>query len=304
MDCFSFDETRYANSQSDYEAYIQSHQWIQRLYRQPGNFLDIYDATGNNGTINFDHGNRHEFEIVVSDVFNNKTSLKFRTISKKSPMPPKKLSVSKQFIFDQANEFKNDKIRIELPKGALYDNLGFVWKSAPKPSGCYSELHQVHNKFVPLQKPYLLAIKCEDIPNGLKNKALIVSVDPIKGRISAIGGEYSGGWVKVKTNLFGSFSVAIDKTPPLITPLSIRNKKTLTDPNKIKFRISDDLSGIKSYRGEIDGKWVLFEYDLKTASLTYVFDKKRMTFGKSHQLRLVVTDNKDNRSEYKAIIYK
>ena len=76
------------------------------------------------------------------------------------------------------------------------------------------------------------------------------------------------------------------------------------NPLKLEFKISDDLSGIKNYRGEIDGKWVLFEYDAKSKLLTYTFDKERMTFGKSHLIKLVVTDNKENEAEYKAIIEK
>ena len=36
----------------------------------------------------------------------------------------------------------------------------------------------------------------------------------------------------------------------------------------------------------------------------YTFDQKRITLGKSHLLRLVVTDNCENNTEYKAIIYK
>ncbi|HEY3389260.1 MAG TPA: hypothetical protein VGK38_06785, partial [Prolixibacteraceae bacterium] len=129
-------------------------------------------------------------------------------------------------------------------------------------------------------------------------------VDLASGQKSAIGGEYSGGWVTVKTNLFGSFAVAVDKTPPTITPLSIKDKKTLTNASKIQFKIADDLSGVKTYRGEIDGKWILFEYDSKIKLISYTFDKSRLVFGKSHLLRLVVTDNKENSTEYKAVIYK
>ena len=142
------------------------------------------------------------------------------------------------------------------------------------------------------------------LPEELRDKALVVLIDPVTGQKSPIGGDYSGGWLIAKTNVFGSFSIAVDKTPPVVIPLSIKNKKIVTDPSKVQFKIIDDLSGIKSYRGEIDGKWVLFEYDAKSRLLTYVFDKNRMVFGKSHLLRLVVTDNKDNRTEYKAIIYK
>ena len=142
------------------------------------------------------------------------------------------------------------------------------------------------------------------MPENLRDKALIVLVDPVSGQKSAVGGEYSGGWVTTKTTLLGSFAVAVDKTPPSITPLSIKDKKTLTNPSKVQFKISDDLSGIKTYRGEIDGNWVLFEFDAKSRTLSYSFDKSRMAYGKSHLLRLAVTDYQGNTNEYKAVIYK
>jgi len=304
MDNFSFNDSRYANSQADYEEFIKSHRWIQRLYRQPGNHLDIYDPAEKNGILNLDDGKVHEFEVIVCDAFKNTTSLRFKTTNKKSLLPAKYQSFSKQFLFDQSNIFENDKIRVDVPKGALYDNLDFVWKSASKPVGCYSELHHVHSKLIPLHKPYSLAIKCDGLPEKLIDKALIVAINPATGQKSAIGGEYSEEWVTAKTSVFGNFSIAVDKTPPQITPLNIKDKKTLTNPSKVQFKITDDLSGIKTYRGEIDGKWVLFEYDAKSKLLSYTFDKDRISFGKSHLLRLVVTDNKKNETEYKAIIYK
>lgn len=304
MDSFSFEDTRYANAQSDYEEHLKIHHWIQRLYRQPGNFLDIYNPVFNNGILSLEDGKAHEFELVVSDIFKNKSSLKFKSVPKKAQLPLKRIPLTRQFLFDQPNEFQNDKIKIEVPKGALYDNLEFIWKETPQPAGCYSNLQHVNSKYIPVHKSYSLSIKCSNLPNSLKNKALIVSIDPSTGKKGAVGGAYSDGWVSVKSNLFGSFAVTVDQTPPVIRPLSIREKKILTDPSKLQFKIVDDLSGIKSYRGEIDGKWILFEYDAKSATIVYQFDKQRMVFGKSHLLRLVVTDNRDNSSEYKAIIYK
>ena len=304
MDNFSLSDARYANTQADYQEHLQSNRWIERLYKLPGNYLDIYFTSKNNGILDLDDGKGHDLEIVVSDAFKNKTVLKFRSVNKKSQQLYKSKPYTKEFFYDKENEFENAIIRIQIPKGALYENLKFDYKYAPKPLGCYSELHQVHNKFVPLHIPYTLSIKCSNVPNDLTDKILIVLVDPSRGKKTAVGGKYSKGWVTVETNLLGSFSVAVDNTPPIISPLSIKDKKSLTDPNKVQFHIADDLSGIKSYRGEIDGKWVLFEYDEKTGTLTYTFDKERMPFGRSHLLRLVVTDNKENRSEYKAIIYK
>ena len=304
MDHISFGDARYANTQADYEEHLQSNRWVERLYKLPGNYLDIYYPVNSNGSLNLDDGKGHEFEIVVCDAFKNKAVLKFRSIEKRSQLPVINKPFTREFLFNKANEFENKNIRIQVPKGALYDNLKFVYSSAPGPKGCYSELHQVHNKFIPLHIPYSLSLKCKGIPDNLREKTLIVSFEPSTGRKTAIGGEYSGGWVTVETNLLGSFTVAVDRTPPVIKPLSIKDNKILTDSYKVQFHISDDLSGIKSYRGEIDGKWVLFEYDEKTGMLTYTFDQEKMPFGKSHLLRLVVTDNKKNSTEYKAIIYK
>ena len=304
MDRIAFQDTRYANSQADFEEHLLSNRWIEHLFRQPGNILDLYFPKQSNGILNFKDEREHDLEIVVADAFKNRSILKFKTIEKKSQLISPEKPYVKEFFYDKPNNFENDQIRIDMPKGVLYDNLKFSWKVEPTPIGCYSELHKVHNGFTPVNNPYTLSIKCSNLPENLKDKALIVYFDPVKKKKSAVGGEYSRGWVTVKTNLLGNFSVSADQTPPKIIPLSIKENKVLTDLNKIQFHISDNLSGINSYRGEIDGKWVLFEYDEKSGLLTYHFDKTRMVFGKSHLLRLVVTDNKDNSSEYKAIIYK
>ena len=304
MNNLSFHDARYANTQADFEEHLKSNRWVERLFKLPGNQLDIYFPGNNNGILDLEDGKGHEFEIAVSDAFNNKVVLKFRSREKKSQLPVIHKPFMKEFFYNEPNKFENEKIKIEIPKGALYDNLNFIYSSAPKPQGCFSEIHRVHNKFIPLHIPYTLSVKCDDIPGELREKALIVSIDPVNGKKTAVGGDYSGGWVTVETTLLGSFTVAIDHTAPVIKPLSIKDHKTLTDAKKVQFHISDDLSGIKSYRGEIDGKWVLFEYDEKAGLLTYTFDRERIPFGKSHLLRLVVSDNRDNRSEYKAIIYK
>ena len=66
----------------------------------------------------------------------------------------------------------------------------------------------------------------------------------------------------------------------------------------IRMNIKDDMSGIKYYRGEIDDKWILMEFDPKKARLTHFFEKE-LERGK-HTFNLEVTDDKDNTSNYKA----
>src|SRR3546814_1936460 len=70
----------------------------------------------------------------------------------------------------------------------------------------------------------------------------------------------------------------------------------------IVLKISDDLSGIASYNGSIDGKWVLMELDGKTATLKHVFDERTpaRNGADKHTFRLVVTDMKNNIAVYEA----
>ena len=52
----------------------------------------------------------------------------------------------------------------------------------------------------------------------------------------------------------------------------------------------------------IDGKWVLMEFDAKTASLWHTFDEK--TASGKHRFEVVVTDMKDNVRRYAIDFYK
>jgi hypothetical protein len=66
----------------------------------------------------------------------------------------------------------------------------------------------------------------------------------------------------------------------------------------ISVKITDNLSGIKKYRGTVDGKWILMAYDAKNRKLSYYFDEK-VTTG-DHIFRIVVTDEVGNIASYEA----
>ena len=73
-------------------------------------------------------------------------------------------------------------------------------------------------------------------------------------------------------------------------------KKTndLQATKTIEIKATDDLSGIKKYRAEIDGKWVLCEYDPKKDLLFYTFDENIKSG--EHTFKIVVIDDKENKS--------
>ncbi|HRX12959.1 MAG TPA: hypothetical protein P5210_14955 [Draconibacterium sp.] len=128
----------------------------------------------------------------------------------------------------------------------------------------------------------------------------MVNINPETGKFSAAGGKYENGWVTGDIKTFGNYAVRIDTIPPTILPLSITNKTTLTEADKIRFEIKDDLAGIENIEGLLDGKWALFEFDAKNNLITHYFDEKRFELNKQHNLKLTVTDTKGNSTTYEA----
>ena len=72
----------------------------------------------------------------------------------------------------------------------------------------------------------------------------------------------------------------------------------MTHKKEVILKISDDQSGLKSYRGEIDGKFVLFELDGKTGRISYCLESNRVKKGSEHTLHVVVSDMCGNEQSY------
>jgi murein DD-endopeptidase MepM/ murein hydrolase activator NlpD len=289
LERFSFENSKAINSHIDYPTLINLKKSIQKSFLSPGNPLQIYSNVINNGIINFDDGQIHEVKYIITDSKGNKSTLAFNVLSN----PKATLNTPKQpngiaFSYSKLNEYNEDDVKVILPKGTLYDDLNFVYKKLPKlNTNAFSPIHQVHNNLTPLHVGFELWIKADSNLTKYQSKALIVNSNGVNQ-----GGSFENGYVKTKPKNFGKFYIAIDTIAPSIIPINIANGKNMAGISKMSFRISDNLSGIKSFNGYIDGKWVLMEFDSKSASLWHSFDEQTST-GK-HNFELIVTDIKDN----------
>ncbi|MDP2114407.1 MAG: hypothetical protein Q8K69_10165, partial [Bacteroidota bacterium] len=208
------------------------------------------------------------------------------------------------FKFNRNNHIRNDEIEFTVPEGALYNDVDFLYEKKPSTPKFYSPVYKLHNAYTPLHFACPLRIKAVNLPKNLESKVMLAQVDPATGQIFSATGKFVDGWVEGNIRVLGNYALAVDTVAPKIVPLSITDKKTLTETTRIRFTITDNLSGIETIRGTIDGQWVLFEYDLKNKLISYTFDKSRIQFGKNHELNLTVTDFRNNTSTYKANFYK
>jgi hypothetical protein len=80
--------------------------------------------------------------------------------------------------------------------------------------------------------------------------------------------------------------------------------KWMSKYNQLKISIDDKGSGIRSYRGTINGDFILMEYDYKTHRLTYNFDDKVNTSETENKLTVIVVDKVGNTSKFKTTFYR
>jgi len=297
---YAFHEDRYLNSLIDYETYIRRKRRVQKSFVEDGNYLSIYKHAKNKGEILFNDGQSHSLQYILKDLKDNSASIQFQVQSDKikaESISQVREKVVKYFPYNQKNTYTDKNIIIDLPKGVLYKDLYFKFHIGDTLNNTISPLYQIHDHYTPLHRYINVAIKMPDIDPRLKSKALIVST--IDGKsFYPEGGKWNGDNLGVKTRSFGGYAVAIDSISPKIKPINIYPGVNMSGKWTISLKITDNLSGIASYRATVDNKWILMEYDAKKDLLFYSFDE-RVGKGK-HDFRIVVTDKVGNKKEYQA----
>ncbi len=301
-DSFSFAETRYVNASIDYADNYNTSSRILKSRKLPGNQLSFFKTTANNGILTFMDDKAHEVIVSVADLAGNTSNLRFWVVSHKPEgfvqMPaPRDADTSVKFRYNKFNKFQNDDLKVEIPAGSLYQDIEFRYRKSPGNKGMYSDIHYIHDAEVPLQNKIKVSIKASKLPQNLRSKALLVRVNR-DGRRSTAGGGYENGYISASTNLFDGYAIVVDTVPPVIRPSSenIRSKTAL------KFTVSDNFSGIDAYRGEVNGQWVLVEWDPKTRLMIYRFDSVAQP-GKN-KFTLFLADEKGNKSLYSTTFTK
>ncbi len=302
-DSFAFDESRNINACIDYQAYKQTGQRIVWSKKLPGNNMSFFNTGIGDGTVMLTDGEAHRLLIEVYDYKGNTSTLEVPVMSRK---PEKLVSVSGYtdadttcHIYwnkDTSLEYKG--VRIDFPSGALYDDIDLTINKSVPVSGLYSARYVIHNKETPLQKRITISLDASKVPPSLVDKALIVSLNPDNGRRSSEGGVYKAGWIYAETNEFGTFAIAVDTIKPTVKLIP----QKASSAKSVKFTVSDNLAGIAEYYGELNGKWVLVEWDPKNRLMIYRYDKYLQP-GKS-TFKLVVKDAVGNVATYSTSILK
>ncbi len=296
----SFYDTRYVNSFIDYAERQLTKKNFQKLWKDPGNKLKIYEVTKNSGILNFTDNKIHNIKIQFTDCYNNTSFLYLKIRGNKAEKITDENS--NKFYYNKDNYFVKPDFRVSIKKGTLYTNTDIKFNTYPKKDNLYSDIYELNSYLVPAHENIYYAIKPKNLPKNLISKAMLVNISQ-NGTYYAIGGTFVNGFIAGKCKCFGKFAVAADTTPPNIELLNPQIDNNYSENSKISLKITDNLSGIKNYKATIDKKNIIFEYDKKNNKISYFFDN-HIQYKINHKLEIEVTDKKNNKSVFKLTFFK
>lgn len=299
FDELDFSTVRHINSYKDYEAYKTNHWHYHKSFVDPGNELKVYsEEMEGDGVINVPAKESNKGIYILKDVYGNQSELAFafETLAEPNAGIAAPRPYDAYFYFDRDNEFTyQDELELNLPKGALYRDLRFNFGREMPDEKNYSPFFTIQNEYIPLQKPAELRFNISAVPQDIRPKLLAVHYDPRGGR-SYITGNVDGEEFALKIKEFGRVALVSDTKSPKLEASKWSGGGTVNDQSKLYFHVSDNASGLASYKAFLNGSWALSEYDYKNGRIEISVGDSAFQKGEN-TLRLVVEDGCGNATE-------
>ncbi len=296
IDKLSYGKMRYVSTFRHYGLDLKTRNDVIRAYRSPNNKLTFYQGVKNRGIITPSSIDSGESLATFKDDNGNISRVVFTL--EKGVTPPPSTQTPKgelaQWMFDY-NKYDKD-YRVSIASQSLFESIYIESTATKDPKSPFSPLVTVGDRNIPLAKSYELEITADSsLSESQLSKALIVSISD-SGKKSALSSKVTGRKISAKPSSFGRFRVDVDSLAPRISPM-YKPAESQSAKRSIAFKITDDLSGIASYAGYVDGNWVVFEYEPKKNMIEYKFDN-HITKGGSHTIKVEVIDGKGNKKSY------
>jgi len=285
MDHFSEYENRMVNSCS-YAGYMKS-------FRDPGNMLRALHTDESRGIIDINKERDYKFLYVLKDVHGNISRYAFTVRGKKQNIPEWNPGNKYILKWDKQNILEKPGVQLTIPCGMVYQDEPINFEVYNVKNAISLEC-QLNNVALPLQAPCELQIGIRKMVTPNTKKYYIAQ--KIGGRYKSVGGVYSNGFVCANIKELGTYSVKVDTIRPKIAQVG---KSFWGKTGIVSFSIYDNETGIKYYKGKIDGKFALFHLRMMNSRLSCRLDSRRVQKGIRHSLELLVIDNCGNASIYR-----
>ena len=277
----------------DYKNYTQKRLKIFKLFYKSGNKLNFMNTLVDQGIFKVELGKSYQIIIEIEDFSGNKSTIEAFIEGTENKIKPVELrgrliktdreysfTLKNKELFFPSKTFFND-VKIELFENKDQIEIG-------------PNLFPIANSF--------------EIKFGFNEKDSLRSAQTfiakkMKKSLVYLPTKLEENKLIAKVNELGVYTLARDSVAPTVVPDNFKKNQWLSNYKSLNLKIDDDFSGIKKYRGTINGEWVLFEYEPKRKILTYDFFDKYSEKLK-HNLELEVEDNVGNKKIYKTTFFR
>jgi len=178
---------------------------------------------------------------------------------------------------EQKTAYSNESFGLSLPTYALFDTL-YMRYTKTVDTLRQLEYFNFQHPDIPLRQSATLTLKPSFEYDRKKSAIYAVGSN---NRLGYMGGDWKNENLVLKTRDLIKYTIAADTVPPEVDRLK--------SSNGLRLIIKDKMSGIHSYRAELNGKWLLMDYEPKSGIVSS--DKKILLKGK---VTFVIKDNAEN----------
>lgn len=176
-------------------------------------------------------------------------------------------------------------VDLTFQRSSLFDTL-YLQFSKRTDALTKLEAFEFPHSDVPLNSSVRINLKPEKKYN--ETKARVYTLNGTKPG-SYQGGEWKNGEISFSTKDLVKFTIAMDSIAPAISP-------RIVNTNELYFKISDDRSGIKSFKASLNGEFLLMYHEPKSSLIWAV--RKDETIPLKGDFILEVEDNTGNKNYY------
>jgi murein DD-endopeptidase MepM/ murein hydrolase activator NlpD len=296
FDNFAFDEGRFVNAYMDYERFKRTNQRIQQLFVRKPYSLSLIEDAASNGIIEIKPNTTVMYTIVIEDFHQNKLYVTIPVhYAVDEPTLLKNEKKTDYFLNSVIeNNYVKENVNVYVPENTFYDDLYLNFNVV-------DGVLTFQDMYTPIHKNITITFEDSTIPADLISKAIIANVDGKKPTYNKT--TYKDGKFTTYTRNLGKFKMEYDTIAPRIVPLNIEEGKWISAQKDLQLKISDDFSGISSYNGYLNGKWILLDYDYKTQKITHDFKDSIVSEGRN-DLKVVVVDNVGNSTIFETHFFR
>ena len=290
MNELSFDQTFLVNELKDFHHYREN----RLVYLTFGNYQEqlLSVSNQNGGFIPVEKDSVVDVTVDLSDINGNRSRIMFQLWGK-SPSRELVLADGEKLLTNHQNDsLKKGKYTLWLEADAL--SYPIVCK--PEVSSRLRDSVETIEVFSTGKQIYPLMKNARLVVGGKFPEKSVICLLEKNNRFSALKTHWTEEGLEAFPRVLGEYTVRQDTIAPVIF-------YTGRAGQKIRFRMVDDLSGISSYRVEVNGKWCLFTYDAKNRLLEGNINEPVFVKGKN-RLVLKVEDAVKNIATFETDIYK